>query len=145
MSGVQVAFHFNAVDPLGYTCRLLNKALGRGARLVVCADAAALNRLDQQLWTAQPLSFLPHARPDAPPHVLACSPIWLRTHLTGDEPADVLVNLTPDTPAGFERFKRLIEVVSTHEQDRLLARQRWKAHVAQGRTPDRFDVGKVAV
>ena len=97
MSGVQVAFHFNAVDPLGYTCRLLNKALGRGARLVVCADAAALNRLDQQLWTAQPLSFLPHARPDAPPHVLACSPIWLRTHLTGDEPADVLVNALAGT------------------------------------------------
>lgn len=61
--------------------------------------------------------------------------MWLCTHLSGDEPADVLVNLTHETPVGYERFNRLIEVVSTLEQDRYLARQRWKAHVANGHTP----------
>lgn len=143
MSGVRVAFHFNAVEPLAYTCRLLNKALGKRARLVVCAEAADLKRLDQQLWMFQPLSFLAHARPDSPAHVKLRSPIWLCTHLSGDEPTDVLVNLTAETPLGFERFNRLIEIVSTLEHDRIVARQRWKDHVAQGRKPDRFDVSGV--
>lgn len=141
MPSVQVAFHFNADDPVEYTCRLVRKALARQARLVVCAAPDTLRHIDQRLWTLQPLAFIPHAGPQAPLHVAQRSPVWLRTRLIGDEPADVLVNLLAQTPAGFERFNRLIDIVSVQEVDRLAARQRWRAHCTEGRTPERFDVG----
>ncbi len=138
---MQVDFHFNVADPVAYTCRLIRKALGKGARLVVCADAEQLGRIDSQLWMLGALSFIPHAGLQASPHVCQRSPVWLRTHLTGDEPAHVLVNLRDQTPAGHERFERLIDVVSTQEADRANARQRWRQHAAAGHAPNRFDVG----
>lgn len=144
VSGVRVAFHFNAVDPLGYTCRLIQKALGKRARLVVCAPQSALLQLDEKLWAWSETAFVPHAGPDAPEHVLRHSPVWLRPQLQGDEPGDVLVNLSLTTPWGFERFQRLIDVVSPLDEDRAKARQRWREHTDQGRVPESFDVGGVA-
>lgn len=138
---MQVDFHFNVADPLGYTCRLVRKALGKGARLVVCAEAEQLNHIDRQLWTLGALSFIPHAGVGAKPQVRQRSPVWLCTHLEGDEPSQVLVNLLSQTPSGHERFERVIEVVSTEENDRVNARQRWRQHAASGETPNRFDVG----
>lgn len=144
VSGVRVAFHFNAADPVAYTCRLLLKALGKQARLVVCASPEQLAQIDHRLWALGDAIFVPHAAPDAPDHVLQHSPVWLRPQLRGDEPPGVLVNLTQETPAGFERFERLIEVVSPMDHDKAAARQRWRAHTAQGTTPESFDVGNVA-
>lgn len=144
VGGVRVAFHFNAVDPLGYTCRLIQKALGKGARLVVCAPHSVLQQLDEKLWAWSEAAFVPHASPEAPEHVLRLSPVWLRERLQGDEPGQVLVNLSHTTPAGFERFQRLIDVVSSLDADRAKARQRWREHTGQGRVPESFDVGGVA-
>ena len=31
----EVTFHFNAPDKLGYACRLLRKAVGKGANVIV--------------------------------------------------------------------------------------------------------------
>jgi DNA polymerase-3 subunit chi len=138
---VQVAFHFNVVDVVEYTCRLARKALGRQARLVICAAPDVLQRIDRQLWTLHSLSFLPHASVQASPRVTERSPVWLCTHLSGDEPPDVLVNLLPHTPEGYERFNRLIDIVSLREGDRIAARARWRGHCANGQTPDRFDLG----
>ena len=38
----EVAFHFNAPDKLAYVCRLLRKATGSGARVVVTANPGLL-------------------------------------------------------------------------------------------------------
>ena len=43
-------------------------------------------------------------------------------------------------PEGFDRFKRLIEVVSTDEADRNRARKRWKLYTAQGYAITRHDL-----
>lgn len=141
MSGVQVAFHFNAADKWAYTCRLVRKALSRGARLVVCADGDGLKRIDVGLWTLHPQAFLPHAGVQSPLRVVSRSPVRLCSQLVPGESGDVLVNLLPETPTGFERFNRLIDVVGTDEASRVAARARWRAHVADGRQPDRHDLG----
>ena len=54
--------------------------------------------------------------------------------------ADVLVNLTESVALGFERFARVIEVVSTDAADRDLARQRWKQYIERGYTIARHDL-----
>jgi DNA polymerase-3 subunit chi len=43
-------------------------------------------------------------------------------------------------PEGFERFERLIEVVSLDEADRLRARDRWKHYAARGYAIERKDL-----
>ncbi len=143
MSGVRVMFHFNAADPLAYTCRLVMKAIARHTRMVVCASVDQLAVLDQQLWGLGDSLFVPHAPVGAPVHVLQHSPVWLRSELVGDEPQGVLLNMAHAVPSGFERFERLIEVVSSAEADRVAARVRWRAYAAQGISPGTFDAGSI--
>jgi len=78
----EVAFHFNATDKVAYACRLLRKAVGSGAKLVVTAGAADLQALDVALWTFAPLEFVPHCTARASAAVLAASPVMLADPLS---------------------------------------------------------------
>jgi DNA polymerase-3 subunit chi len=137
----ELAFHFGAPDKLAYTCRLLRKAVGSGAKVVLVADAEALAQVDADLWALSPTEFVPHAMTtaggsvhDRSPLVLVTDPAQVPQH-TG-----VLVNLTDTVPQGFERFARVIEVVSTDADDRDMARQRWRQYTERGYTITRHDL-----
>ena len=136
----EVAFHFNAPDKLGYACRLLRKAVGTGARVMVTGDSPTLRELDVALWTFAVLEFLPHCTVEAAPATLAASPVVLAQSLRTAPHQQVLVNLGGAVPEGFERFERLIEVVTEGEQDRLDARQRWKHYADRGYAIKKHDV-----
>lgn len=140
MEMTEIAFHFNAADKLAYTCRLLRKAVTSGARVVVTAEPSALQKLDVALWTFSALDFLPHCPANAAPGMLACSPIVLTEAPTGAPHQQVLVNLSDDVPEGFERFERLIEVVSRDDADRHAARHRWKHYADRGYAIVRHDL-----
>lgn len=136
----EIAFHFNAPDKVAYACRLLRKAAGTGAKVVVTGESGLLGELDVALWTFAPLEFLPHCRdPGAPPAVLAASPVVLTEAVRGAPHHQVLVNLGVAVPEGFEAFERLIEVVTQDEADRAQARQRWKHYAARGYAITRHD------
>ena len=133
-----VAFHFGAPDKVAYAVRLLRKAVGTGARVLVLADAEQLARLDAALWGSSATDFAVHCYAGASPQAVALSPVVMSDY-EGEAacPAlDVLVNLGDSMPSAFGRHARVIEVVSTQDEERLLARQRWKNYVAQGYTPD---------
>ncbi len=136
----EVAFHFNAPDKVGYACRLLRKAVGSGARVVVTGDAALLRELDTALWTFAPLEFVPHCYGASDAAVLARSPVVLADSTRTAPHQQVLVNLGPPVPEGFERFERLIEVVTPHDDDRQQARQRWKHYADRGYAITRHDL-----
>jgi DNA polymerase-3 subunit chi len=53
---------------------------------------------------------------------------------------EVLVNLGGPVPEGFERFERLIEVVTGEEEDRRQARARWKHYADRGYAITRHDL-----
>lgn len=129
----EVTFHFNAPDKIGYACRLLRKALGSGAKVVVTGEDGLLRDLDVALWNFSAVDFLPHCRDtDAGPGVLAASPVVLAASARSAPHQQVLVNLGAAVPEGFERFERLIEVVSVEDGDRQLARRRWKRYADRG-------------
>jgi DNA polymerase-3 subunit chi len=136
----EVAFHFNAPDKLAYACRLLRKAAGSGAKVVVTAPPVVLDRLDVLLWTFSSGDFVPHARQPGEPRVLAASPIILSETVADSLHRQVLLNLGAQVPAGFEVFERLIEVVSLHELDRQQARGRWKHYAGLGYAITRHDL-----
>jgi DNA polymerase-3 subunit chi len=136
----EIAFHFNAPDKLAYACRLLRKAVASGARVVVTASAETLQRLDQVLWTFSATEFVPHCHDTSDAVVLAHSPVVLTPTPALAPHQQVLVNLGESVPAGFERYARLIEVVSHNDDDRAQARQRWKRYADRGYTLQRHDL-----
>jgi DNA polymerase-3 subunit chi len=139
----EIAFHFNAPDKLAYVCRLLRKAVGSGAKVVVVADSAILQALDTQLWTFAPLEFVPHCRAESSIELRMASPVVLTTQLSDGEPLphhQVLLNLAARVMPGFEHFERVIEVVTLDEQDRLNARLRWKHYADRGYAITRHDL-----
>ena len=137
----EVAFHFNAPDKVAYACRLLRKALGGGARLVVLGDDDTLGLLDRALWNMAPHEFVAHCRQDAPDFVLEASPIVLAPSTDSVPHQQVLLNLGDAVPAGFGRFERLIEVVGRDDaDDRQRARARWKHYADRGYAITRHDL-----
>lgn len=136
----EVAFHFNVDDRLGYACRLLRKVSRSGRRCMVVLDGPDVAALDQALWTFAAGEFLPHARAGGAAAVVRHSPVLLGERIEPGWPADILVNLGRDVPAGAEAFERVIEVVSVDPQDRQQARHRWRHYADQGHALVRHDL-----
>jgi DNA polymerase-3 subunit chi len=140
----EVSFHFNVPDRLAYACRLLRKATRSGAHVVVAAPAATLMQLDRALWTFDPIEFVPHLRV-APGAAVAPrlrdTPLWLVEQTADAARHDVLLNLGPQPPLGFESFARVIEIVSTEDDERAAGRERWKHYAGRGYDIRRHEVG----
>ena len=63
---MQVDFYHLARSPIERVLpAIADKILASGARLLVVAAEDQLDRLDEQLWTWSPDSFLPHGRDNA--------------------------------------------------------------------------------
>lgn len=130
----EVAFHFNVADKIDYACRLLRKASSTGASVAVVGEPPLLQTLDVSLWSFSALDFVPHCLADAPAHVLAASPIVLASDCRQHSHSQTLLHLGQAVPAGFERFERLIEVVTADAEDRAQARERWRHYADRGYT-----------
>ena len=140
----EVAFHFNAVDKLAYACRLLRKACSMSSKVIVTGEAEQLHKLDVDLWTFDSLAFLPHCFADAPETVILHTPVILAV-ATEQLPLSlphhqIMVNLGQNLIKGFETFERVIEVVSLAEDDKTLARRRWKHYAERGYPLVRHDL-----
>ena len=137
----EVAFHFGAPDRLAYTCRLLRKATATGARLLVRSTPQMAAALDAALWNLSPVDFISHCDAAAPEAVRQRSSVLLQdTTAPLQAQWPILINLADDVPEGFEQFQRVIEVVSTDEGDRNLARKRWKHYTERGYAITRHDL-----
>ncbi len=143
----EVSFHFNVPDRMAYACRLLRKAVRRGAKVAVCAPGEVLQRLDRQLWVFEPLDFVPHVHAK-PGHAVAPrlrdTPVWLSEAVQDVPHREVLLNLGETLVDGFESFARVIEIVSHDGADRQAGRARWKHYSDRGYDIVRHDVAQEA-
>ena len=135
-----VEFHFNAPDKIAYACRLLRKASRQGGRVAVVAGPDLLQALDAALWSFSATDFVAHTLATQDVQVLAASPVLLLESALEAPHQQVLLQLGDTVPAGFERFERLIEVVTLEDDDRVLARQRWKHYAGRGYAVQRKDL-----
>jgi DNA polymerase-3 subunit chi len=139
----QIDFYFHVEDKLRTACALSAKAYARGLRvLAFCTDRDASQKFSRLLWTAPAIGFVPHCAADdklatVTPVIVDCD---------GGEFAhdDVLLNLRSELPSFFSRFQRLIEIVSIDEQDRRLARERFKFYRDRGYDIRSHDLSKRA-
>ena len=131
----QIDFYTHVGNKLQVACKLAAKAHAQGLRMaVLCPDAQTAQRFDQLLWSAAPLTFVPHCA--------ATHPLAERTPLVishdgdhQDTPAShdqVLLNLRDEWPPTFSRFQRLIEIVTQDDNDRAAARARYKFYRDRG-------------
>ena len=140
-AGPSVAFHTGVSDPVGHAIRLTRKALSLGSRVLVIGPDQPVRELDEQLWTAEPGSFVTHAvwRADVANSTrLKRAPVWLCGPVAGDAPAerDVLINIGLPVPGNANAFAKVIEVVSADPAERGPGQQRWRHWREQGITPD---------
>ncbi|HUD24577.1 MAG TPA: DNA polymerase III subunit chi [Burkholderiaceae bacterium] len=138
ISRVVIDFHFNVDHPVIHACRVVRKALGSGRSVLAFSrDAQRLARLDSALWTFSALDFLPHVYADS--ELADRTPVWLSMTPLPDRERDVLLLLdeqvAPDFERWFERFERVIEIVSNEDDDRAHARARFKAYRDRGFVP----------
>lgn len=135
-----IHFYHDAEDRLAVACHLAVKAWRAGRRVAVATgDEREASRLDQWLWTYEPLAFVPH--------VPASSPLAEETPVLIGAPGgpwshhDVLINLDGAVPPDVEAFPMVVEVVGRDEADRGPARDRWRRYKAAGHTLTAHNTG----
>jgi DNA polymerase-3 subunit chi len=125
-------------QPLLLVCELAKKCHAAGKpTLVLCASAPQAEELDDLLWDFEEDSFIEHQiagldedEDDVP--VLIVPPgveTPMRSHV---------INLRAETVA--EGFERVLEVVPADPTARAPLRERWRAYVGRGITPDKHDM-----
>lgn len=131
----RVEFHSGVAQPLHFACRLLRKACRQGVPVLVSAPAPTLDALDRELWTFEPLEFLPHRRwreGQAAGAALRRTPIWLCEHVPQELSSQVLLNIDGAAAPGGDAFERIIEIVAASAEARQRARLRWREYEARG-------------
>lgn len=140
----EIAFHFNMPDKLSYSCRLLRKIYLSGATVAVTAEPDLLAELDMLLWKLSATEFVPHCLATALPDTVAATPIVLATPFPGAYVRDVLLNLGGSVPEGFEKFERLVEIVSQSPDDLQAGRRRWRHYADHGHNLKKHDLANRA-
>ncbi len=72
------------------------------------------------------------------------TPIILAATLEGVPHHQILVNLSPEAPAQFASFERLIEVVGAGEAERAAGRERYRFYRERGYPLTHHDIGQSA-
>ncbi len=106
-------------------CRLLEKAYLRGHRaFVYCSNRQDAAYLDELLWTFKDESFIPHnlqgEGPEPPPAV------QIGYHQEPRGYNDILLNMSSSIPAFYNRFQRIIEIVSADELAKINSREHYR-------------------
>jgi DNA polymerase III subunit chi len=127
----RIEFYFNVADKLAQVADLCSRAVAKGRQLMVLtADDSMSEQLRQQLWSAAPTHFLPSMLPhEQGAHM---SPIILDAQGEKLLQDDILINLQPNHPPFFSRFRYLVELVGNDEADKVAARARYKFYRDRG-------------
>ena len=96
-------------------CRLTEKAFSLGHRVYIHVESTQQAQyLDDLLWTFRQGSFIPHSVCPAPDG--DDMPVLIGWRDEPEGAREVLVNLTHEAPAFFERFDRVAELVDQDER-----------------------------
>jgi DNA polymerase-3 subunit chi len=112
-------------------CKLAHKAFQLGHHVyILTPDHESAQRLDRLLWTFSAGSFIPHGMGA---HAASADlPVLLGQEQPPAAHEDVLITLAPEVPECFSRFQRVAEVVGGGEDDKTLARERFRFYRDRG-------------
>ena len=137
----RIDFYSNAESKLQVACQLVAKAVREQSRVVVYApDQETARSFDKQLWTYQAIGFVPHCL--AGDVLSSETPVVIALDDSETAHYGVLLNLHAESPPTFSRFERLIEIVSTDDDDRQRARSRFRFYRDRGYEIHHHDLTK---
>jgi len=114
---------------LHFVCRLTEKALTRGNRVMIATeDATQTRQVDKLLWQFRPESFVPHSTCEAPLR----APVLISHEGDDKDHHQVLINLRTNIPPEFSRFDRLLEVVVQDQQVLKVTREHYVFYKSRG-------------
>ncbi|MDI9335848.1 MAG: DNA polymerase III subunit chi [Gammaproteobacteria bacterium] len=132
----EIEFHFNVQDKKPYLYQLLLRAYQKHFRYAVVTRESDLHALDTFLWTYQATEFLPHCIYTSSIAQLKHSPIVLFStncsSISCFTDIPYLIQDTEEPWTCFSSFEKVMEIVSTEEQDKYHAREKWKYYKQKG-------------
>jgi DNA polymerase-3 subunit chi len=140
----RIDFHTNVPDKVAYACRLVRKAWAANNRVVLMTeDSAQLAELNAAMWDFSATDYLPHVL--ITDELAAQTPILLTDSDEAELPhthKELLVNLSRRAPSQMTQFARMIEVISSQEDDAAAGRKRYVAYKQQDYPLTHFVAGK---
>lgn len=133
---MRVDFAVGAADRIRQASQTVLRQFLAGQSVVVyCSNARRLRAFDEQLWSVDDAAFVPHVMASDP--LAAVTPVImvaqdLESVLKQRSGPVWLLNLDDHCPPCLERVDRVLEIVSGDEDDKAMARARWKAYQAAG-------------
>lgn len=126
----RIDFYSNAEPKLQVACQFAAKAAQQQLRVVIYAPDEGIAREFDKLWTDRAIRFVPHRMAR---HTLSSeTPIVVAREGAEMAHYQVILNLHGDSPPSFSRFERLVELVGTDDDDRRLARERFRFYRDRG-------------
>lgn len=140
----RIDFHTNVPDKVAYACRLVRKAWAANNRVVLLTDdSVQLAELNAAMWNFSATDYLPHVL--VTDELAAQTPILLTDSDEAELPhthKELLVNLSRRSPRNVTQFARMIEVISSEEEDAAAGRKRYVAYKQQDYPLTHFVAGK---
>ena len=125
----RIDFYSNAEPKLQVACELVAKAIQQQSRVVVYApDENTARAFVKLLWA--------HRAPSSETLVVIARGDSEMAHY------QVILNLHADSPPSFSRFERLVELVGAGDDDRQLARSRFRFYRERGYEINHYDLAK---
>jgi len=110
-----------------YLCDIVEKAYAGGLRVhIFCENASAAERVNLELWTWKPETFIPHSLAQN------VEPGFAETVIIGADQsmltgADILILHDPADKACFSKYKLVVDFAETYNPDKLKqSRSRYK-------------------
>jgi len=140
----RIDFYSNAEPKLEVACRLVDKVIQQHLCVVVYAPDENTARSFNSLLSAHPVvGFVPHWIAQ---HALSSeTPVVIAREDTEMAHYEVILNLHADSPPSFSRFERLVELVGANDDDRQLARGRFRFYRDRGYEINHYDLSKSGV
>jgi DNA polymerase III subunit chi len=127
----EINFYTGVANPMKAAAKLVTKAYASGKRVrVLTADAETTELLDRLLWESPAEGFVPHVT-FASKH-FGVTPVIIDHAPTHEGAAEVLINISTQTPAFYSRFERVFEIVGQSEELAVAGRARWQFYKARG-------------
>jgi DNA polymerase-3 subunit chi len=127
-------------DQWYFACRLVEQIQQKGHQVLLqVSNEEEAKALDEMLWQFRPDAFVPHALLTAKDAPVDC-PVSIGWQTEPGHHHDVIIILTPELPAFYGRFQRLVEVVVQNDDVLEYTRQHFRFLKDRGYPIDHKDM-----